>query len=141
MENITLTTIALQIGSAFVGGGVFSVLVSEWMSKRRDSRAVILDHVTSLIRAYYHYVRLLRQAPEKRSDEALDHAHAAFVAEIRILSFNTKLKPTTEDIWKISQRFANLRNAATQDQVKIGLGKIYGEFDAILENLMKNLKI
>lgn len=142
METSTFTAIVLQLGSAFIGGGIASVLITEWSGNRRDARALVLNHVTNLVNAYYLYIRLLRQTPEKRSDEALDNAHAAFVSETRILSFNVKLKSETDEIWKIAQRLANLRgDDVSPDQVKSGLSKIYGDFDKQLKSLMSKFQI
>jgi len=141
MGNITLISIMFQFGSAFIGGGIASVLITEWNGQRRDAKALVLSHVTSLVNAYYLYIRLLRQAPQKRSDEALDNAHAAFVSQTRILSFNPKLKSETDEIWKIAQRLANLRNNVSPEQVKSGLSKIYGDFDKQLKSVMKKFQI
>jgi pyruvate/2-oxoacid:ferredoxin oxidoreductase alpha subunit len=142
MENSALTAIMLQLGSAFIGGGIASVLITEWSGRRRDAKALVLNHVTNLVNAYYLYIRLLRQAPEKRSDEALDNAHAAFISETRILSFSVKLKSETDEIWKIAQRLANLRgDDVSPDQVKSKLGKIYGDFDKELKSLVSKFKI
>uniref|UniRef100_UPI004047BF6D hypothetical protein n=1 Tax=Yoonia sp. TaxID=2212373 RepID=UPI004047BF6D len=138
--EINLTTILLIAGQtilAFIGGGLFTAYLTERWSKKREYHSMMMDHTASLVRTYHLYVRLLRQSPEKRNEDALDNAHASFLSEIRILSFNPKLGPQTDALWKISQNFANLRTGdQTQEKVRAKLSTIYGAFNEILNQIV-----
>lgn len=133
----TVLFIGGQTILAFIGGGLFTAYLTEKWSKKREYHSMMMDHTSSLVRAYHQYVRLLRQSPDKRSEDAMDQAHASFLSEIRILSFNPKLTTQTDELWKISQTFANLRaHDQTQEQVRAKLTKAYVSFGDILTQII-----
>lgn len=137
----TWTGAVIELVVAFIGGGIFTTLVTEYFSRKRQYNALMLDRTANLVKAYQLYVRLLRRPHENWPEEALDNAHATFVAEVKILGFNSDLKKVSEELSKIARRMVNIRtDAKDEDKKRAALSKIYKDFDDQLQLILKHFQ-
>lgn len=141
-EIWTYATTELMI--AFIGGiavGVFTTFISEYFSNKREHNALLMDRMANLVRTYQIYVRLLRKDDLAAQEEALDNAHATFLAEARILGFNKRFAAEAEAFQKLARKLVNIRqDCETRDQKRAALSKIYKEFDDTLVSAMAKFR-
>lgn len=127
------------------------IMISERWARKREraaqrrerleaKRSRLMDHLTELVKWYQVNVRLLRQDPKDRSTTELDLAHASFIAQVKLLSIEPKLKDDTEVLIQISRLMSQLWPAELAKSSRdTGLEKIYTDFAKTFDSLVKNI--
>jgi len=140
---LDLYPLALQLILAIVGGGIVSAIVTERWTRKRESHAIMLEHMATLIRSYHFYVRQLNSVPEDRESRTLDEAHAAFYAEARLLGLAQDLKAESERLIGVANSLFGIRKKTdlTKPEVEQALEPIFHEFGQTLESLQSKLRL
>lgn len=130
----------VELVIAFVTGGIFTTFLSEYFSRRRERKALLLDHLANLVKSYQLYVRLLRRPPETWTEESMDRTHAEFIAEIKILNFSGDFDAEADALKNIGKRLFQVRTDLEQDKQAPALHKIYVEFNEQVDAILARLK-
>jgi len=126
-----------QIVIAFIGGGYVASWMSERWQRKRDANTLLRANTAKLVRIYQRYTRLLRQDPVKRSEQELDFLHADFLAEIKIMQFESQFKGSADKMRVLAQRLANVRNGqSAAGTEKSKLNQVGRDFDILLKEIL-----
>ncbi len=126
-----------QLIFAFIGGGIVSTFISERWNRKNARNSLVLERTSTVVRAYYAYIRMLRQKPEFFSETEFNTNHVNFLAEARILSFDPLLKKESEALRALSTKMANLRvSPGTAKNRKLAINSFFFEFEKILDCIL-----
>lgn len=131
----------LQLTLAVIGGGIISAYLTERWTRRRERQAIFFEHLASLIRSYHVYVRALNQVHSDRSSIDLDHAHATFYSEAKLLGLSETLKVESDELLVLADDLFSIRANASEvkPEVEQDLQPIFMRFAELLDRIKEKL--
>ena len=138
----TYAPFVAQFLLAIVGGGIISAYLTEKWTRRRERAAILIDHVSTLIRNYHVYIRALNRPHSLRSREELDHAHAAFYAEAKLLGLSSKLEPESIQLINLADVLFGVRKSENEAKadVEAELQPVFESFSNVLDSIQAKLR-
>lgn len=130
----------------FVGWG--AVYLTERSSRKREEASearqilmhrkdVLREQVADLVKAYQVNVRLLRMPASERPQFELHMAHAAFIAQIKLIGFEKALSDHAFAMKELSSAMSSLwPDDVSDDTRRANLSQIYSRFNNVLDEMV-----